>query len=359
MPDHKLRVAMIGTGNFAACFAQFVGEVAEIVAICDPNPQGRAHFAEVTGWKLPEFDKSDRLFTEADFDAVVLTGPNFTHKPYTLQAAAAGKHVYCEKAMAPSVADCWEMVNACEAAKVKLMVGHKRRLRPPWARLIRLRELLGPVVAVTVMGYMDARPDNFRGWWVREAESGGVLTLSGVHEIDWLRAMCGDVDAVSAVSGVQIDPRFDFSDTMHVSLRFRNRAVGFLGVSLSYPLLRYRQVVGAEVVCRDGGVRLVTSFHDADLYWKLLGETAEHHERFEEPGGDPVGSGEALRKEFRDFVHWIVDGTAPCLTWREGLRAVEVIEAARRSARQNGEWINLPLCPEFEAKGGGSGEAFH
>jgi UDP-N-acetylglucosamine 3-dehydrogenase len=350
MASRKLRVAMIGTGNFAPCFAPFVAEVAEIVAICDPHAKGRAHFAEVTGWKLPEFSDVEQLYAEADFDAVVLTGPNFTHKPYTLQAANAGKHVFCEKAMAPSVKDCWEMVNACEAAKVKLMVGQKRRLRPPWARMIQLREQLGPVVAVTVMGYMDSRPDDFRGWWVREADSGGVLTLSGVHEIDWLRAMCGDVEAVSAVNGPQIDPRFDFSDTIHLSLRFRNRAVGFLGVSLSYPLLRYRQVVGAEVVCAKGGARLVSSFHEVNLHWKRLDDTFEQHERFEEPNGNPVGSSEALRKEFHDFVRWIEDGTAPCLTWREGLRAVEVIEAARRSAQQNGNWMNLPLYPELEPK---------
>jgi len=113
----------------------------------------------------------------------------------------------------------------------------------------------------------------------------------------------------------------------------------------------YRQVYGAEVVCREGGMRLATSLHDADLHWKLLGESEGHHERFEESGGNPVGGEEAIRKEIRDFVRWAADGTEPCLTWREGLRCVEVVEAARRSAKEDGSWIKLPLYPELEASG--------
>ena len=252
--------------------------------------------------------------------------------------------------MAPTVPDCWKMVRACEAANVNLMVGHKRRLRLPWARMIQLREQLGQVAAISIVGYFDARPDDFKGWWTRESESGGILALSGVHELDWMRAMCGDVEAVSGVAGPQVDRRYDFSDSIHVMLRFRSGAIGFLGVSLSYPLRRYRQVYGAEVTCRHGGMRLVTSFQEVNLHWKSLSESEEHHERFEEPGGDPVGANEALRKETRDFVRWIVDGTEPCLTWREGLRCVEVIEAARRSTKQSGAWIPLPLYPELEMK---------
>jgi UDP-N-acetylglucosamine 3-dehydrogenase len=351
MNSERLKFAMIGTGNFAPVMAGFIVESADVVAICDPSSDARARFVKVTGLKVAEFSDYESLLKKAEIDAVVLTGPNFTHAPTAVAAAQAGKHVFCEKTMAPTVRDCWAMVRACELAKVKLMVGHKRRLRPPWARIIQLRELLGAPVAMSIVGYFDGRPDNFQGWWTREAESGGVLTLSGVHELDWMRAVCGDVEAVSAIAGPQVDRRYDFSDSIHVMLRFRSGAIGFLGVSLSYPLRRYRQVYGAEITCQRGGMRLVSSFHEADVYWKLLSENEEHHERFEEAGGDPVGANEALRKESREFVRWIVDGTEPCLTWREGLRCVEVIEAARRSASESGAWMTLPLYPELESQG--------
>src|SRR3954447_8704102 len=170
---------MFGAGNFGAFFARYINEFAELVAICDPSPQARKRFAEVSGLKLPEFDDYARLLADVDLDGVALTGPNSTHKPIAQAAAKLRRHVFCEKAMAPSVADCWEMIRACKAAGVRLMVGHKRRLRPAWARAIELRATVGPVVAMSVNGYFDARPDDFRGWWTREAESGGVLALSG------------------------------------------------------------------------------------------------------------------------------------------------------------------------------------
>src|SRR3984885_11817295 len=350
MNQRRLRFAMIGTGNFGPVLAKFISESADIVAICDPSPGSRTGFVASTGLKVAEYDDYRRLLEKENIDAVALTGPNFTHAPIAEAAAETGRQLCCGKTKAPTLAECWKMVRGCDAAKVKLMVGQKRRLRPPWARMIQLLEPLGGVAAMSITGYFDARPDDFKGWWTRESESGGVLALSGVHELDWMRALCGDVEAVSAVAGPQVDQRFDFSDSIHVMLRFRSGAIGFLGVSLSYPLRRYRQVYGAEIACRLGRMRLVSSFQDADLYWKLLAESDEHHERFEEPGGDPVGANVALRKETREFVRWIVDGTEPCLTWSEGLRCVEVIEAARRSTKQNGNWIALPLYPELEMK---------
>jgi predicted dehydrogenase len=218
----RLRVAIFGGGNFGAFFARYVNEFATVVAVCEPNAQARVKFAQVSGLSLPEFEDPERLLGEVDVDAVVLTGPNHTHKPIALAAAKRGKHVFCEKAMAPCVADCWEMIRACRSAGVRLMVGHKRRLRPAWARAIELRESVGSVAAMSINGYFDARPDNFRGWWTREAESGGVLALSGVHELDWMRALCGDAEGVSAVAAPAIDQRYDFPDSIHVHLRFRS-----------------------------------------------------------------------------------------------------------------------------------------
>ena len=118
----KRRVGMIGTGNFGPNFAPYVSEVAELVAVCDPNPSGRVHFAQQTGLQLSEFEHHEQLLDMAGVDAIVICSPNFTHKEITIAAARRGKHVFCEKAMATSVPDCWEMVRACEEADVRLVV---------------------------------------------------------------------------------------------------------------------------------------------------------------------------------------------------------------------------------------------
>ncbi len=209
--------------------------------------------------------------------------------------------------------------------------------------MIELRERLGGVVAITSCVYYDARPYDHKGWWTKEQRCGGILAIAGVHTIDWMRAMCGEVTAVSAVAGPQIDLRYDFSDTLHVSLRFAEGAVATLNVSLGYPLRKYRESVGTQVVCRNGGMRLDTQLDHIDLHWQQRTGAEAHHKRF-----DDLGFETAYRKELHDFVRWITEGREPCLTWREGLRCVEVMEAAHRSAKEGGKVLKLPLYPELE-----------
>lgn len=341
--NRQLRIALVGTGDFGAEFSQYVDEVAQLVAVCDPSLSALALFAKASGKRIAEYQDLSQLLEQIEIDAVVITSPHHTHRSIAVQAAKAGKHVYCDKAMANSVPECWEMVNACKAANVRLMVGHKRRLRPAWARMIELRERLGNVIALHACTYFDSRPYDFKGWWTRRAQSGGTLSLNGVHHLDWMRAMAGDVDTVRAVAGPQVDSRFDFPDTMHVSLSFASGAIGTLDASLSYPLLASRESGGPLVICEHGGVRFVPFLDHLELYWQHRDDAHPHCERF-----DDLGFDHAFRKELTDFVHWVTDGSPPCLTWKEGLRCVEVIEAAHRSADQDGAVIQLPLYPELE-----------
>lgn len=343
MKGEKLRCALIGTGDFGPYFAPYVRECAELVAICDPSEAARAHFARHTGLDLPQFDQHEKLLDEVDVDAVVVASPNFTHKEITLAAARRGKHVFCEKAMAPAVPDCWEMVRACQAAGVRLMVGHKRRLRPPWARMVELRRELGHVLAITSCAYYDARPYDHQGWWTRREQCGGTLPVIGVHIVDWMRAMCGDVVDVRGQAAPQVDPRYNFPDTLHVSLSFRSGAVASLNVSLVYPLLKFRESGGPLVVCQQGAMQFVPFMEHLDLHWQHRDEAEPHFERY-----DDLGFDHAYRQEFGDFVRWVTEGAEPCLSWREGLRCVEVMEAAHRSADQGGAVIRLPLYPELE-----------
>jgi len=341
MSEGSLRLALVGTGGFGSWFASYLSEIGTVVAFSDPSSESRKRFVEVSGLDIPGYEHHELLLDREDVDAVVICGPNDTHMEVTLAAASRGKHVFCEKAMALSVSDCREMVSACDAAQVKLMVGHKRRLRPPWARVLDLKAEVGEATSVSVVSYFDSRPDNFSGWWTQRARSGGVLMLAGIHEIDWMCALCGEVSSVSAVYGPQIDERYDFPDSIQVTLKFKSGAVGSLGVSLSYPLLKYRQVCGAEVVTRGGGVRLVTSFQEANIYWQKSNEQQVNHEVYSETSGDPVGAEFAIRKELKDFQLWVTTGATPCLTWAEGLKCVQVIEAAYESADTGGERIVL------------------
>ena len=226
------------------------------------------------------------------------------------------------------------------------MVGHKRRLRPPWARLIELTDeaLLGPVLAVTVCEYCDNRPyDFFEKWWADPALSGGFFHLHGVHVIDWFRAMCGDAQQVTAHYGPQHDDRYKFSDILHANFRFATGALASINGGLSFPLHKFRESQGPWGECRYGGFKLVPQMEHIDLFWQRLDEKESHHERF-----DDLGFDHAFQLEVADFVAWVQEDRPPCLTWEEGLRCVELMEAAYRSAGSDGCPVDLPLYPELE-----------
>ena len=342
----RLRLGLVGCGNFGKELGRYILEVADITALCDPRGEGMETTAQVLGLDVPKFTDYGQMFTAGGMDAVVVTAANFAHAEITVAAARSGLHVFCEKAMARTVPECWEMVGACEQNNVKLMIGHKRRLRPPWARMIELTNeaFLGKVLAMSVVQYCDNRPyDFFDTWWVDPQLSGGFFHMHGVHVIDWFRAMCGDATRVRATYGPQHDQRYKFGDILHATFEFASGALASINGGLSYPLHKFRESQGPWGECQQGGFKLVPYMDHIELYWQRLDEEKVHYERF-----DDLGFDYAFRLEIGDFVRWIQEDRTPCLTWVEGLRCVEMMEATYRSAEDASKPVDLPLYPQLE-----------
>ena len=346
----RLRFGLIGCGDFGKHLGAYIGEVAEVTALCDIDTDGMATTAARLGLEdAPRFTDYRQLIDAGAVDAVAITAANFMHADIAVAAAEAGLHVFCEKAMARTVPECWRMVRACGAHGVKLMVGHKRRLRTPWARMVELTgdALLGPVEALSVVQYADMRPYDVTGtWWADPDLSGGHFAMLGVHVLDWFRAMCGDAVSVTAHAGPQHDERYGFPDILHATYRFGSGAVASISSGMHFPVHRFREAQGPWGQCRQGGFKLVPWMDHIDLHWQRLGDDEAHLERFDDLGFDV-----AFRREIGDFVRWVSEDRAPCLTWIEGLRCVEMMEAAYRSAELGAQPVPLPLYPELENGG--------
>lgn len=344
-----LKFALVGCGSFGMILGEYISEVAEISALCDPNPEGMTRTAAHLEIDVPQYADYRELIAREKLDAVAITAANFVHRDICVAAAEAGLHVFCEKAMARTTAECWDMVRACEDNGVKLLVGHKRRLRVSWSRMIELTRADGPLgepLAITVTQYADMRPYSYPGtWWADPAKSGGALSLLGVHVLDWFRAMCGEASRVSALYGEEMDPGYQYPTLMHASCQFHSGALATLSSSLHNPIHKFREAQGPMVQARRGGLKLVPQMTHLDLYWQTLDQEDTVHERFPiEEDFDP-----AYRREVGDFVKWIMRDRPPCLTGMDGLRCVELMEAIYRSAEKNGAWIELPLNPESES----------
>ena len=106
------------------------------------------------------------------------------------------------------------------------------------------------------------------------------------HIVDWMCAMCGEVDTVRALSAPQKDPRYDFPETLHVTLSFRSGAIATLTVSLVFPLWKFREAGGPLVITENGAMRFEPYMDHLDLYWQSSEDSQPTLERFDDLGFD-------------------------------------------------------------------------
>jgi len=165
----------------------------EIISVVSSSADRAKSFAEANG-----IGKSttllDELLGDAAIDAVYISTTNELHRPQTLAAARAGKHVLCEKPLALSLADAKEMVRACNEAGV--VMGTNHHLRNAGSH----RAMHDAIVAGRIGTPLSARvfhavflPPHLQGWRIDRPEAGGGVVLDiTVHDADTLRFVLGD-----------------------------------------------------------------------------------------------------------------------------------------------------------------------
>jgi predicted dehydrogenase len=334
---NQIGIGLIGCGRFGLHLAQNLGAVpgAVLVAVADPNNEAARAAAET--FHVPSYSSTTVLLEDPRVQAVLVATPHATHETEVVAAARAGKHIFCEKPIAIDVDAAYRMMDAANAAGVKLMVGQVVRLYPLFRHVASIvREgVLGRIVACNFEGLYDITRV---GWWAKSSTMGALLHSPGVHDIDFMRLICGEARNVFAREGaVQIQPGVDYKDVVHVSIEFASGAVGQLASSVSCSVpCRRGNVLGA-----DGSL----SF-DARAGWIEYATTTR---RAEHDTGQPVridlshaDDDEGVRAELGSFVGWVTQDEPPLVTAEDGLRAVEIIEAAYRSIRQHAP-VALPL----------------
>jgi len=178
----------------------------ELAAVADANA---ARAAEVgTHFGASHVCSSvEELLRDEEVNAVYIAVPPAAHRDLTVQCAAAGKHVLCEKPMAATTAECADMIQACADGQVQLMVAYYRRFYPKVARMQELLQAgrIGQVVFARIqftMWYNPADPGHEQEWRTQRATGGGgCLVDLGSHRLDILAALLGDAERTSASLG--------------------------------------------------------------------------------------------------------------------------------------------------------------
>ncbi|MGS2764669.1 Gfo/Idh/MocA family protein [Sinomicrobium sp. M5D2P9] len=193
-----LRVAIMGLGSYGTRVAKAMQSCkrARLVGVISGTP------AKIKDWQakynIPEkncynYENYDSIKDNPDIDAVYVITPNALHHEGVLRVAAAGKHVICEKPMALNAREGQEMVDACEKANVKLLVGYRMHFEPNTLEIIRMRNEgeFGKILFFQgLSGFRIGDPGQWR--LNKELAGGGALMDIGIYSINGARYMVGE-----------------------------------------------------------------------------------------------------------------------------------------------------------------------
>ena len=339
-----IRFALVGCGRISANHFDALErhrERAQLVAVCDNKPVALDKAVRRTA--AAGYDDLDTLLERSDADIVVLATPSGLHPRQAMRAAAAGRHVLTEKPMATQWAQGMAMVRACRDAGVKLFVVKQNRLNPTM-QLLKAAVVggrFGKICLATVnvfwtrpQSYYDEAP--WRGRWDMD---GGAFLNQASHYVDMVDWLIGPVDSVHAYTAT-LARDIEAEDTGVMSLRLRSGGL----VSINVTMLTHGKnfegsitLLGERGTVRIGGVAINQIQH-----WQFDETRPEDAAVKDASYATPsvYGYGHPLYYDnvistLRGEKHAEVDGY-------EGLRSLEVIIAAYRSAR-DGVRVGLPL----------------
>jgi myo-inositol 2-dehydrogenase/D-chiro-inositol 1-dehydrogenase len=348
-------IGVIGCGSIAYWVHLRIAQQmrgARLVAAADPSPEARARAERLA--RIPVHEHTEDLLARADVNAVIVSGPTHRHADLVIAACNAGKHVYVEKPLATSTADGARVVAAASAAGVTVMVGFNRRFHPLFeqTRALMREGRVGRIRAAQSTFCELVQPDAMPEWKRRRATGGGVLLDLGSHHIDLMRWFLGD-EVARVTASIESDRSEHDSVRLELTMRggaqvqswfsFRTATsdwLEFAGESATLRADRHRAGVSLRVPRRFGyGMRSarVAPTPDVAEWWM---------KRLARPSNEP-----SYRRALAAFIGALRGESVAVPTLDDGMRALEVVEAAEESAR-----IGTPVdvktisVPQFHQK---------
>jgi UDP-N-acetyl-2-amino-2-deoxyglucuronate dehydrogenase len=340
----KLRLALVGCGRIAQTHIAALAlhhQDAEWVGVCDVQHEALDHAVQATG--APGFTSIETLLAGSDADLVVLATPSGLHSRQAILVAQSGRHVLSEKPMATKWEEGVAMVQACRDAGVKLFVVKQNRLN---ATLQCVKKAIdqgrfGRMALVNVnvfwsrpQSYYDAAP--WRGRWDMD---GGALMNQASHYVDMVDWLVGPVDNVHAYTAT-LARNIEAEDTGVVSLRLRSGALASINVTMLTHHKNFEgsiTLLGERGTVRVGGVAVNRIEH-----WEFDVPQAEDAQIVQANYGVDCVYGPGHPQYYRNVIQTLRGQANAAVDGYEGLRSLEVLIAAYRSAR-DGVRVGLPL----------------
>ncbi|WP_231187858.1 Gfo/Idh/MocA family oxidoreductase [Haladaptatus sp. DYF46] len=347
----NVRIAIAGIGAVAEMHAESIDDLpnAELVAGSCRTAEKGDEFADEYGCN--HYADTETMLDEMIPDVLVVCTPSGAHLEPTLAAANRGVHVLCEKPLEITTERIDEMIEACEAAGIRLGGVFPQRYNP-------VVETMYDAAASGRFGRLAVanayvpwwRPDDYyEGAWqgTEELDGGGAVMNQSIHSVDAVQWLAGatmnihgdenPVEEVFAYTGrlAHDDERMEVEDTAVTVLRFRNGTLGqLLGTTSMYPGSLKRVQLGG----REGTAELL---EDELVTWEFREEQPNDsavRTKFTETtngGGaaDPMSIDyEYHRRNIAAYLNALTNDAPFMLDGREARKAVEIIEAIYASA---------------------------
>ena len=333
-PD-VIHIGFVGGGNISETHARAAREIegVEIAAIYGLNREKSKQLGQHYGGAV--YADFEAFLRHRPMNLVAIGSPSGLHAEQGIAAARRGLHVLVEKPIDINIARADALIAECEKAGVKLGVFFQDRVAPDLCRLKELIDAghLGSPILVSARVKWFRPPEYYSGsrWRGTHAlDGGGALINQGVHTVDLLLWLMGDVTRVyaKAITGLH---KIEVEDTVVATLEFSNGAVGTLEAATSaypgYP--RRLELTGSEgtIIVEDD--RIIA----ADLRRPLENLSATGEEKLHSSATSPVVSDVGgHRRLLEDFIRAIEMNGKPRCDGVEGRRSVELVEAIYRSS---------------------------
>jgi len=287
------------------------------------------------------FTSYEDFLAHRPMDLVVIGTPSALHAEQGIAAARRSLHVLVEKPIDVTVEKGQALVAAAEAAGVRLGVLFQDRLKP---ELVALREFvrtggLGRVLLASARVKWHRPPEYYAAssWRGRiELDGGAALINQGVHTVDLLLWLLGDVTRVLGLTATTLHA-IESEDVALALLEFESKAVATLEATTAawpgYP--RRVEISGSEGTVVIEGDRVIA----ADLRKPAPGLVAAGGDGTAAASTAVVADATPHRRMIEDFVRAVETGGVPACDGREGLRSVAVVEAIYKAARERGVGI--------------------
>ena len=367
----KLRIGLIGTGFmgkahvFGFASAPRVFELPydlDLRTVADITPEAAASAARTLGFTNSTANWRD-IINDPEIDVVDITAPNALHKEMALAAIAAGKHVYCEKPLAPLSGDALEMTEAAEAKGVKTQVGFNYLCNP---MLTFAREMIAAGELGEIRGYRgihceDYMADANGGYTFRhDLAGGGALADIGSHALATAEFLCGPITKVMGDCVTMIHERKDnkgnvrkieVDDVGRAFIRFGNGATGSIEgnwIATGRKMQHDFEVYGTKgaLAFSQEHFNVLHYFSTADAKgrqgFRRIEAGPDHapYGQFCVAAGHQLGFNDLKAIEVAGYVNAIAGKAPEPFNFRKGFGIQKLVETIQTSSREQ-RWLDV------------------